>query len=208
MTNLNRTDAALSYDLETAREAAPAIQSWLDYQRRYLRTPGVQAAIRVGDELVLSTALGHSDEVAGTPLRTDHLFRIASHSKTFTATSILQLVEQGKVRLDDPIEQYVAELSGSALGPVTVRELLGHQGGVIRDGVDKDYWQLMDPFPVRGSGVRAQRVLQVHEHRLLAARPGDRVRERIVVRRLRRGEHRGSARTDQHRRRVGACAGW
>ena len=150
MTTHDRTDAALSsYDLTTAREAAPAIESWLEYQRRYLRTPGVQAAIRVGDELVLSTALGNSDEVAGTPLRTDHLFRIASHSKTFTATSILQLVEQGKVRLDDPIDAHVPELAGSALAPVTVRELLGHQGGVIRDGVDKDYWQLMDPFPDR-----------------------------------------------------------
>ncbi|MEU4293918.1 serine hydrolase domain-containing protein [Kribbella sp. NPDC026596] len=147
----HRTDAALSYDLETAREAAPAIESWLDYQRRYLRTPGVQAAIRVGDELVLSTALGHSDEVAGTPLRTDHLFRIASHSKTFTATSILQLVEQGKVRLDDPIDAHVPELAGSDLAAVTVRELLGHQAGVIRDGVDKDYWQLMDPFPDRAA---------------------------------------------------------
>ncbi|MEV5962038.1 serine hydrolase domain-containing protein [Kribbella sp. NPDC051952] len=148
---LNRTDPALSYDLNTAREAAPAIESWLDYQRRYLRTPGVQAAIRVGDELVLSTALGHGDEVAGTPLATDHLFRIASHSKTFTATSIMQLVEQGKVRLDDPVAQYVGELAGTALAPVTVRELLGHQGGVIRDGVDKDYWQLMEPFPDRAS---------------------------------------------------------
>lgn len=163
----HRTDATL-YDARTAREAAPAIESWLEYQRRYLRTPGVQAAIRVGDQLVLSTALGHSDEVAGTPLRTDHLFRIASHSKTFTATSILQLVEQGKVRLDDPIEQYVAELAGTALGPVTVRELLGHQGGVIRDGVDKDYWQLMDPFPDRDALIElcrsAGRVFDRNEH--------------------------------------------
>ena len=159
MTNHHRTDAAMSldtrpaapvgFDATIAREAAPAIESWLEFQRSYLRTPGVQAAIRVGDELVLSTALGHSDEVAGTPLRTDHLFRIASHSKTFTATSILQLVEQGKVRLDDPIDTYVPELAESALAPVTVRELLGHQAGVIRDGVDKDYWQLMDPFPDR-----------------------------------------------------------
>ncbi|MFI7066824.1 serine hydrolase domain-containing protein [Kribbella sp. NPDC050124] len=146
----DRTDAAL-LDTTTAREAAPAIESWLEFQRRTLRTPGIQAAIRVGDQLVLSVALGHSDEVEGTPLRTDHLFRIASHSKTFTATSILQLVEQGKVRLDDPIEQYVAELAETALGPVTVRELLGHLGGVIRDGLNKDYWQLIGAFPDRNA---------------------------------------------------------
>jgi CubicO group peptidase (beta-lactamase class C family) len=168
MITYKRTDAALSYDLHTAREAAPALLSWLDYQRRYLRTPGVQAAIRVGDELVLSTAIGLSNEVAGTPLRTDHLFRIASHSKTFTATSILQLVEQGKVRLDDPIDAYVPELADTALAPVTVRELLGHQAGVIRDGVDKDYWQLMDPFPDRAALIELCRangqVFERNEH--------------------------------------------
>ncbi|GAA0600837.1 beta-lactamase family protein [Kribbella sandramycini] len=145
MTTDDRTDTAL-FDLSTAQEAAPAVESWLDFQQRYARTPGVQAAIRVGDELVLSTALGFSDEPAGIPLRTDHLFRVASHSKMFTGTAVLQLVEQGKLRLDDPVQTYVPELAGSALAAATVRELLGHQAGVIRDGIDKDYWQLMDPF--------------------------------------------------------------
>lgn len=149
MSPATRPAAPAGFDVSIALEAVPAIERWLEYQRRYLRTPGVQVAIRVGEELVWSAALGYSDEVAGTPLRTDHLFRIASHSKTFTATAILQLVEQGKVRLDDPVDQYVPELAGTTLAAITVRELLGHQGGVIRDGVDKDYWQLMDPFPDR-----------------------------------------------------------
>src|SRR5690606_1042837 len=119
------------YSVETAREAAPAIEAWLAYQRRYLRTPGVQAAVRVQQELVLSKAFGFSNEPAGEPLRTDHLFRIASHSKTFTATAVLQLVEQGRLRLDDAIADHVPELAGTEVGSVTLRELLGHQGGVI-----------------------------------------------------------------------------
>lgn len=137
------------YSVETAREAAPAIEAWLAYQRRYLRTPGVQAAVRVQQELVLSKAFGFSNEPAGEPLRTDHLFRIASHSKTFTATAVLQLVEQGRLRLDDAIADHVPELAGTEVGSVTLRELLGHQGGVIRDGVDTDFWQLIRPFPDR-----------------------------------------------------------
>ena len=48
-----------------------------------------------GDELVLSAAVGVADAAAGTPLTTAHLFRVASHSKTFTATAVLQLVEAG-----------------------------------------------------------------------------------------------------------------
>ncbi len=156
------------YDVATAREAAPAIEAWLAYQRRYLRTPGVQAAIRVQDEVISSSAFGFADEPAGPPLRTDHLFRIASHSKTFTATSVLQLAEQGKLRLDDPIGHHVPELAETGVGPVTVRELLGHQGGVIRDGVDTDFWQLIRPFPDRAELIELCRehgvVYQPGEH--------------------------------------------
>ncbi|MCZ2812609.1 serine hydrolase [Modestobacter sp. VKM Ac-2979] len=132
---------------EVATAAAGHLESWLDHQRRRLRVPGVQAAVRVGGELVLDTALGVADVDSGAPLTPGHLFRIASHSKTFTATAVLQLVEAGRLRLDDPIGQWVAALEGSAVAAVTVRELLGHQGGVIRDGRDNDHWQLGQPFP-------------------------------------------------------------
>src|SRR3954447_19956329 len=132
---------------EVAAAAAPYLESWLEHQRRRSRVPGVQAAVRVGDRLVLDTALGVADVTTGEPLTTGHLFRIASHSKTFTATAVLQLAEAGRMRLDDPIERWVPALAGCALAEVTVRELLGHQGGVVRDGRDCDHWQLLHPFP-------------------------------------------------------------
>ncbi|WP_448615922.1 serine hydrolase domain-containing protein [Modestobacter sp. URMC 112] len=132
-----------------AAAAAPYLESWLDHQRRRARVPGVQAAVRVGERVVLSTALGVADADSGEPLTTRHLFRIASHSKTFTATAVLQLVEAGRMRLDDPIGRWVPAVRERApeLAAVTVRELLGHQGGVVRDGRDNDHWQLLRPFP-------------------------------------------------------------
>ncbi|QDP96249.1 beta-lactamase family protein [Microlunatus elymi] len=142
------------YDVETVKQALPYIESWIELQRDLTRTPGVQVAIRIGDELVCSRAFGFADERAGQPLRTDHLFRIASHSKTFTATSVMQLVERSKLRLDDRIDSWVPELSDSQVGGVTIRELLGHQGGVIRDGKDTDFWQLMRPFPDRAELIK------------------------------------------------------
>ncbi|SDX67427.1 CubicO group peptidase, beta-lactamase class C family [Modestobacter sp. DSM 44400] len=134
---------------EVAAAAAPYLESWLEHQRRRLRVPGVQAAIRVGGRLVLSTALGVADLDTAEPLTPRHLFRIASHSKTFTATAVLQLVQAGRMRLDDPIAQWVPAVAdrAPALAGVTVRELLGHQGGVVRDGRDNDHWQLLQPFP-------------------------------------------------------------
>ncbi|MGC4105962.1 MAG: serine hydrolase domain-containing protein [Thermomicrobiales bacterium] len=79
----------------------------------------------------------------------DHLFRIASHSKTFTGVACMQLVEQGKLRLDDTAETYVEELKGAPMGCVTVRALLGHLSGMTRDGDDCGYWSLEFPFPDR-----------------------------------------------------------
>jgi len=132
---------------DVVAQLAPYLESWLAHQRRRARVPGVQAAVRVGDRLVLDTALGVADVSTGEPLTTGHLFRIASHSKTFTATAVLQLVEAGRMRLDDPIVRWVPALAGSAPAGTPVRELLGHQGGVIRDGRDCDHWQLLHPFP-------------------------------------------------------------
>jgi len=78
-------------------------------------------------------------------MTTGHLFRIASHSKTFTATAIAQLVEHGRLRLDDRASASLPWLQSN----VTIRQLLNHTGGVIRDGFDADFWQLQAPFPDR-----------------------------------------------------------
>ena len=61
----------------------------------------------------------------------------------FTATAIMQLVEQGKLRLDDRAGAYLSWLNSA----VTLRQLLNHAGGVIRDGRDADFWRVEQPFP-------------------------------------------------------------
>ncbi|WP_281256812.1 serine hydrolase domain-containing protein [Blastococcus aggregatus] len=111
----------------------------------------MQVAVRSGGELVLSAAVGVADVGTGAPLTAEHLFHVASHSKTFTATAVLQLVEAGRMRLDDPIGSHVPELeaAGSPIARATVRELLGHQSGVTRDGAHADFWQLETSFPGR-----------------------------------------------------------
>jgi CubicO group peptidase (beta-lactamase class C family) len=122
---------------------------WVDYRRWYGRVPGVQVAVRHGGELVASFARGRSDLDTRAELRTDHLFRIASHSKSVAAVIVLQLVEQGRVRLDDPVSLHLPELEGTKLADRTLGELLSHGGGVIRDSEDGDFWQGMKAFPDR-----------------------------------------------------------
>jgi CubicO group peptidase (beta-lactamase class C family) len=142
---------------------------WLRYRQWYLRTPGVQAAVRRRGELVQSTASGLADVNRGEPLSEQHLFRIASHSKSFASVAVLQLVRRGALRLDDTIGSVVAELADSPLAERTVRDLLTHSGGVIRDSEDGDFWQHTHPFPDRDELIAiatrpAAAVLQRSEH--------------------------------------------
>lgn len=133
-------------DPERLREAVAYADRWIGFQQQLQEIPGLVLAIRYRDDLLLARGYGFADIEAQVPMTPDHIFRVASHSKTFTATAIMQLVEHGKVRLDDLLGTYIAWLSG-AMAAITVRQVLNHAGGIVRDGVDADYWQLMKSFP-------------------------------------------------------------
>ncbi len=139
---------------ESVRSALAYLDSWLEFRQSYLRIPGVQVAVLFDGELVFSKAYGWADLSAQVPLATDHHFRVASHSKTFTATAVLQLVEAGRLGLDDPAGRWLTFLADEPAAPlatVTLRELLSHAGGIVRDGHDADFWQLLQPFPDESS---------------------------------------------------------
>jgi CubicO group peptidase (beta-lactamase class C family) len=139
---------------EVVRDAARYADTWVELRARTQRVPGVQVAVAVAGEVLLSSAHGfarlpetNGDADPGQSLTTRHLFRIASHSKTFTATAVMQLVEAGKLRLDDTAEEHVSILAGSPIADRTVAELLAHGGGVVRDSHEADFWQLQREFP-------------------------------------------------------------
>ena len=114
----------------------------------------MQAAVWADGELALSVAHGHADVAAEVALTPAHLFRIASHSKTFTATAVVQLAEAGRLRLDDRLDRHLPWTTEAGIGDRTLADLLGHGGGVLRDGADADHWQLVHAFP-DADGLRA-----------------------------------------------------
>jgi CubicO group peptidase (beta-lactamase class C family) len=143
MTKKSYTDA----ELATIRASLPFVESWLEHRAWATRVPGVQAAVYLDGGVEWSASFGIADIETDEPLTDKHLFRIASHSKTFTATAILQLAESGALRLDDPADLHVPAIAGTPVAKVTIRDLLGHSAGIIRDGLDGDYWQHGRPFP-------------------------------------------------------------
>ncbi|WP_197676401.1 serine hydrolase domain-containing protein [Nakamurella panacisegetis] len=141
------TDSHPLPDPDSLAEALAYYASYLEFQQKLSRIPGVQAAVYARGAVELSVAFGRADVETDTALTTDHLFRIASHSKTFTATAVFQLLEAGRLRLDDTAGSLVPAVAGGPAAALTVRELLGHSSGLTRDGRDGDFWQLDRAFP-------------------------------------------------------------
>lgn len=136
-------------DVKAIKGALEYGAKWLAFQHELNPYVGAQVAARVDGKLIFNQAFGYADLDARTPMTTDHLFRIASHSKTFTGVAVMQLVQKKMLRLDDTIGQHIPELAKSDIADVTVRQLLSHTGGIIRDGDDADWWELGKPFPNR-----------------------------------------------------------
>jgi CubicO group peptidase (beta-lactamase class C family) len=120
--------------------------SWLEFQMRLSKLPGCIAVVMHRGQIVLERAYGSADLVAGEPLTPRHRFRIASHSKSFTAAGIMKLREAGKLRLDDPIGEYVKGLH-PRIGEATISQVLSHSAGIVRDGADAGYFDERRPFP-------------------------------------------------------------
>lgn len=92
------------------------------------RQPGCAVAL-IGAAGVAFDAAGQADLEAGIPITSDTRFLIASASKQFTALAVLRLADSGRLRLDDPAQQWLPELSGALQG-ATVRQLLNQTAGV------------------------------------------------------------------------------
>jgi CubicO group peptidase (beta-lactamase class C family) len=94
-------------------------------------TPGCAVGIERAGQPVLELAYGAADLEHGVPNRADTVFEAGSVTKQFTAASILLLVQDDRLSLQDSVRKYIPELPDYA-GPITVAELLGHTSG-LRD---------------------------------------------------------------------------
>lgn len=127
------------------KAALAYMPQWLSYQIRQNQFPGAVLAVAADGKLVLEQAIGVADLSTGKALTPRHRFRVASHSKTFTAAGIMKLCEQGRLRLDDAAGQYIEGVHAD-VADVTLAQLLSHSAGLIRDGLDAGQWQGRRPF--------------------------------------------------------------
>ncbi|MDI1450540.1 serine hydrolase domain-containing protein [Polyangium sp. 6x1] len=118
--------------------AFPAIERYIADVVARRGFPGVAFGIVIDGELVYAKGFGVADVASKAPVDKDTVFRIASLTKSFTAMSVLELRDEGKLSLDDPAVKYVPELAGLRYptrdaAPITLRHLLGHGAGFPED---------------------------------------------------------------------------
>lgn len=121
------------------------VPRWIDYQMAQTEQPGCVIAVAYKGDVIYEQAFGVANLTTGEPLTPRHRFRVASHSKSFTAAGAMKLREMGKLSLDDPAGRYVPGLHES-VAQATIGQLLSHSAGITRDGPDGGQFMERKPF--------------------------------------------------------------
>lgn len=122
-------------NLPDAEELSRKIESYFG-ERSMAEGPGVAILVARGEEVLLRRAWGMAQIELGVPLSPDHVFRIGSNSKQFTAAAVLKLAEAGKFSLTDPLSKFLPDYPNGR--NITVQQLLNHTAGIV------DYTELPD----------------------------------------------------------------
>ncbi len=139
---------AVGMDSARLARIVPAMQRYIDQGL----VPGTVTAIMRRGRLVHFEVQGNMDVAAGTPMREDTIFRIASMTKPITSVALMMLWERGLFQLRDPVARFLPEFadakvssSGDASGgtgklldlerPITIRDMLTHTAGLANNYV-------------------------------------------------------------------------
>jgi len=126
---------------QPAATVAASVQPFVDRQELV----GAVMLVADKDKVLSVEAVGSADLAARKPMQTDSMFWIASQSKPITAAALMMLVDEGKVRVDDPVEKHLPEFHGQMVvaekddehvllrrpqHPITVKNVLSHTSGL------------------------------------------------------------------------------
>ncbi|MGZ3461645.1 MAG: serine hydrolase domain-containing protein, partial [Archangium sp.] len=120
----------------SAAELAPRIDALAAETLKEGPVVGLSLAVMRGGDVIIQKGYGQANLELGVPVTEQSLFRIGSITKQFTAAAIMQLVEKGRVQLDDDVTKYVAFPTHGRR--ITLRHLLTHTSGL------KDYTRAED----------------------------------------------------------------
>jgi CubicO group peptidase (beta-lactamase class C family) len=122
---------------EEVASALRLLEAWVDSQMAYRGLPGMSLGIVYDQDLIWSKGFGYADVDKQTSATPATLYRIASISKLFTSTALLQLRDRGRLQLDDPVAKHLPWFQIQNRHPeaptITLRHLLTHTSGLPRE---------------------------------------------------------------------------
>ena len=146
---LAATIACVACDAQAQQKVSPAklkaITRMLQQEVDAKRIPGAVAVISHHGKVVYSESVGYHDAEFAQEIKSDAIFRIASMTKAITSVGVMQLVERGKLSLNDPLSKYLPAFADEhvlnsiegddvstmkAERPVTIHDLLTHRSGL------------------------------------------------------------------------------
>ena len=157
--------AVFSWLIAAAAASADEVDDFIIAQLRVQRIPGLALAVVKDGRVVKVAGYGAADRATRTPVSADTVFKIGSISKPILATAVMRLVQDGRIDLDAPVRTYLQD-APPAWNGITVRHLLSHSAGLVRDADDFDP---LRPQP-GGAQIRASAYRQP-----LASKPGEKV---------------------------------
>ena len=117
---------------------ADAVDDYVRSEMSKRRIPGLSLAVIRDDKVLKEAAYGVASVELGAPVTLDKSYPLASMTKIFTAAAIMQLVESGRISLDESVTKILPQLPAK-WGAVTIRHCLSHTSGlpdILTDGIN------------------------------------------------------------------------
>lgn len=134
-------------------EAIALVEVWLKAMQKYDELPGISAIAVEDQEVIWEGAYGMANPDENLPMEPNTICSVCSISKLFTSISIMNLYEEGKLRLDDEIQDVLPDYDlpqqYELSGPITIRNLLTHSSGLPRENAWSHWTEDDVPFPTK-----------------------------------------------------------
>jgi CubicO group peptidase (beta-lactamase class C family) len=118
-----------------AQSPADQVDGYVRQRMQDLHIPGLSLVVLRDGQIVKASGFGMANVETGSPATPETVYKIASLSKAFIASAILLLMQEGKVRLDDHVNKFL-EGAPETWNQITIRHLLTHTSGLVRDPAD------------------------------------------------------------------------
>jgi len=176
-------------EVENQTNTAAAVDAYLEAQIESGIIPGGTFYLSHNGEVIIDKAYGQKDEAKKIDYKRNDIFRIASMTKALTSVAIMQLVEQGKLGLDDPVSKYIPEFKNMevldtydeetatfstvpAKKAITIRHLLTHTSGLYYGlFAEEKYGNVYKQYGIDQLGIYAPDLTTIDMARMIAKAP-------------------------------------